>query len=96
MRVVFISLLFFAAYPLYAAIDEYDYGAYRVGGPPDYRNYDRVSSYEKKTYTNSSYRPEDANSYWGNQYYHNENPNPGESSKMDLRIWELEQGVHAD
>jgi hypothetical protein len=87
---VFGILSFLSIGPVPAALEDFDYGANRVGGPPSYRNYDRLTSYQNQTYSNSSYVSEDANIYWGNEYNGNEEPDAREANKIGLDILDLE------
>lgn len=88
---VFCILSFLLITPLRAALEDFDYGADRVGGPPSYRNYDKLSSYQDQTYSNSSYVQEDANIYWADRYNDNEEPDARESNKIGLDILDLER-----
>src|SRR5574341_2343591 len=47
----------------------------RYGGPPLYRYYHRLPSYGPHDYYGRSRYRNDANYYWGDRYYGNENPN---------------------
>lgn len=78
-----IVLLLFIGSELLAL--EYDSDS-RTGEMPAYRYYDRFSS----AYSDSSYKPEDLNTYWGERYYNNHEPDPRESLEMKLKIMKLE------
>jgi hypothetical protein len=90
------ALFLFAAGMGWAALDDYDYGAgSRVNGPPTYRTYDKTSAYQNKTYTNSDYQPEDANEYWGDRYYgdqeeQTDQPEPQDNYDLDKGITDME------
>lgn len=93
-RLSVLSLLFLlAAVYGVAALDDYDYGGgSRMNGPPSYRTYDKTSAYQNKTYTNSDYQAEDANDYWGDRYYGNqeEQPSPQDNYELDKGISDIE------
>jgi hypothetical protein len=88
---VFVILSLLSAMPVPAALEDFDYGADRVGGPPSYRNYDKLSSYQNQTYSNSSYVQEDANYYWADRFNNDAEPDARESNKIGLDILDLEQ-----
>jgi hypothetical protein len=69
----------------------------RHGGPPLYRYYDRLPSHHSYPYYNGRYPyyggypyRDDANYYWGDKYYGNENPNPYYEYWLDREIMQLE------
>jgi hypothetical protein len=73
----------------------------RFGGPPLYRYYDRLPSHHSYPHYYNSYSSYygrypyryDANYYWGDKYYGNENPNPYDEYWLDREIMNLENHV---
>lgn len=62
----------------------------RFGGPPLYRYYDKLPPHGPyHNHRRTSYES-DANYYWGNRYYGNENPNPYYEYWLDREIMDLE------
>lgn len=72
-----------------ATLDEYDFGAYRINGPPYYRYYDRTTRPGSQPVSTTA---EDANEYWGQRYYGTEELSPRQSYELDRAILDLEAG----
>jgi hypothetical protein len=78
----FVSFLLFLVQGLVNAdYSDYDSGRYRVGGPPDYRYYDKATPAQPGPYDQYKAQQDDANVYWGNRY---ETPEPSAADEYDV------------
>ena len=83
-----LALMYLCCGILLAGSDPYEEWSNRVNGPPKYRYYDKIRSMDR---THPRYRPsDDANIYWGRQYYGNKEPDLLEEYYLDKRILEME------
>ena len=74
---------------LTADYNDYDSGRYRVGGPPDYRYYDKTSPARPGPYDEYKAQQNDANVYWGDRYNEPEKPSPAEEYEVERGLMDL-------
>ena len=88
--IVLIALCYCVPGSLFAAYTDYDFGGTRYGGPPAYRNYDKMSTpgptATQKYVTKENER---VSEYWEDKYYGTVEPTAQEQHDINRALMDI-------